>query len=91
MQRLWKENENLSYHTIYLLGAGRVWNSMKENGKSSKGIWDTMMMVFTANEMLFAGIDPKTIRFKRAGCFDVGLECGGWGRIVLELRVEDKP
>ena len=50
-----------------------------------------MMMVFTANEMLFAGIDPNTIRFKRAGCFDVGLECGGWGRIVLELRVEDKP
>lgn len=49
-----------------------------------------LMMVFTANEMLFAGIDPNTIRFKRAGCFDVGLECGGWGRIVLELRVVDK-
>jgi len=47
-----------------------------------------MMMVFAANEMLFAGVDPNTIRFKRAGCFDVGLECGGWGRIVLELRVE---
>lgn len=49
-----------------------------------------LMMVFTANEMLFAGIDPNTIRFKRAGCFDVGLECGGWGRIVLELHVVDK-
>lgn len=48
-----------------------------------------MMMVFTANEMLFAGLDPNQIRFKRSGCFDVGLECGGWGRIVLELRVED--
>jgi len=49
-----------------------------------------MMMVFTANEMLFAGIDPNQIRFKRAGCFDVGLECGGWGKIVLELRVEEQ-
>lgn len=49
-----------------------------------------LMMVFTANEMLFAGIDPNSIRFKRAGCFDVGLECGGWGRIVLELQVVDK-
>jgi uncharacterized repeat protein (TIGR04076 family) len=49
-----------------------------------------MMMVFTANEMLFAGINPNGIRFKRAGCFDVGLECGGWGRIVLELKVEEK-
>ena len=51
---------------------------------------DRMMMVFTASEMLFAGLDPNTIRFKRAGCFDVGLECGGWGRIVLELSVTDK-
>ena len=49
-----------------------------------------LMMVFTANEMLFAGMDPNAIRFKRAGCFDVGLECGGWGRIVLELRVVDQ-
>lgn len=50
-----------------------------------------LMMVFTANEMLFAGMDPNQINFKRASCFDVGIECGGWGRIVLELKVEDKP
>lgn len=50
----------------------------------------SMMMIFTANEMLYAGIDPNEIRFKRASCFDVGIECGGWGRIVLELKVEDK-
>ena len=49
-----------------------------------------MMMIFTANEMLYAGIDPNEIRFKRASCFDVGIECGGWGRIVLELKVEKK-
>lgn len=48
-----------------------------------------MMMVFAANEMLYAGVNPNQIRFKRAGCFDVGLECGGWGRIVLELRLEE--
>lgn len=50
-----------------------------------------MMMVFTANEMLYAGVDPKEIRFKRASCFDVGIECGGWGKIVLELKIEKKP
>jgi uncharacterized repeat protein (TIGR04076 family) len=47
-----------------------------------------LMMIFTASEMMFAGYDPNQIRFKRSGCFDVGLTCGGWGRIVLELRVE---
>ncbi len=49
-----------------------------------------MMMIFTANEMLYAGVDPNEIRFKRASCFDVGIECGGWGRIVLELKIEDR-
>ena len=47
-----------------------------------------MMMIYTANEMLYAGVDPAEIRFKRASCFDVGIECGGWGRIVLELKIE---
>ncbi len=46
--------------------------------------------VFTANELLYAGVDPNEMRFKRAGCFDVGLECGGWGRIVMEIKVEDR-
>jgi len=49
-----------------------------------------LMLVYAANEMLFADVDPNQMMFKRASCFDVGLECGGWGRIVLELKVEDK-
>ena len=49
-----------------------------------------LMMVFAANEMLYAGVDPNEMRCRRAGCFDVGLQCGGWGRVVLELRVEDR-
>ncbi len=24
------------------------------------------------------------------GCFDVGVQCGGWGHIVVELSVEDR-
>ena len=49
-----------------------------------------LMMIFTANEMIYAGIDPNKMRFKRSNRFDVGLQCGGWGRVVLELKVEDK-
>ena len=47
-------------------------------------------MIFAANELLYAGVDPNEMRFKRAGCFDVGVQCGGWGRIVLELSVQDR-
>jgi uncharacterized repeat protein (TIGR04076 family) len=46
--------------------------------------------IFTAKEFLYAGIDPNEMRFKRAGCFDVGIECEGWGRVVMEIRVEDR-
>ena len=46
--------------------------------------------LFTVNELFHAGVDPNEMRFNRAACFDVGLECGGWGRIVVEIKVEDR-
>ena len=46
--------------------------------------------VFAANDLFNAGIEPNEMRFKRAACFDVGLECGGWGRVVMEISVEDR-
>ena len=47
-------------------------------------------MIFASNELVYAGVDPNEMRFKRAGCFDVGVQCGGWGRVVLELSVVDR-
>ena len=47
-------------------------------------------LVFASNELVYAGVDPNEIRLKRTGCFDVGVKCGGWGKIVLELKVEDR-
>jgi uncharacterized repeat protein (TIGR04076 family) len=46
--------------------------------------------VFAANELIYAGVDPNEMRFKRFGCFDVGVRCGGWGHIVMELKVEER-
>jgi len=47
-------------------------------------------LIFASNELFYAGIDPNKMRFRRAGCFDVGVQCGGWGRIVMEIGVEDR-
>ncbi|MBN1574592.1 MAG: TIGR04076 family protein [Deltaproteobacteria bacterium] len=47
-------------------------------------------LVFTANELIYAGADPNEMRFPEVSCPDVGLECGGWGQIVMKLRVEDR-
>ncbi len=41
-------------------------------------------------ELLYAGIDLNEMRFKRFGCPDVGIKCGGWGHIVMEISVEDR-
>jgi len=46
--------------------------------------------VYVANELYYAGVDPNETRFKRVRCFDVGVRCGGWGNIVMELKVEDR-
>lgn len=47
-------------------------------------------LIFTAQELVYAGVDPNQMRFNRAACLDVGLECGGWGRVVVDLRAEEK-
>jgi hypothetical protein len=47
-------------------------------------------LIYTASELFYAGIDPNEMRFKRTGCGDVGVNCGGWGHIIVELRVEDR-
>jgi len=72
-------------------GAGNILTDQCPKKVCAYSLSSALMMVFTANEMLYAGVDPNGIRFRRTGCFDVGLQCGGWGRIVLELRVEDCP
>ena len=46
--------------------------------------------IFAINELVYAGVDPNKIRFKRAGGFDVGVDCGGWGHIIMEVKVEEK-
>jgi uncharacterized repeat protein (TIGR04076 family) len=46
-------------------------------------------LIFASNELFYAGVDPNEMRFKRTGCFDVGVQCGGWGKIVLEMKMID--
>ena len=47
-------------------------------------------LIFAAQELFYAGIDPNEMRIKRGGCFDIGLKCGGWGRIIFEFEFKDR-
>lgn len=47
-------------------------------------------LIFAASELFYAGVDPNQMIFRRSGCFDVGIQCGGWGKVVLEISMTER-
>ncbi len=47
-------------------------------------------LVSRAVTLMWADQDPNKMLFNLAGCSDVGLECGGWGNIAMEIRIKDR-
>jgi uncharacterized repeat protein (TIGR04076 family) len=83
-----------SQHTVgdkfYFDGAGNLLTKHCPEKVCIYALNAATSMIFASNELFYAGVDPNEMRFRRAACFDVGVQCGGWGRIVLELRVKDR-
>ena len=53
-------------------------------------IGQTQSLIFAAQELVYAGIDPNDMRFNIVGCGDVGVKCGGWGKVTMKLSVSKK-
>jgi len=75
---------------FYFDGAGNLITKLHPKRICIYALSSIAPLIFTSNELFYAGVDPNKMRFKRTGCFDVGVECGGWGHIVMELRVEER-
>jgi uncharacterized repeat protein (TIGR04076 family) len=75
---------------FYFDGAGNLITKLAPKRICAYALSIMSPLIFTAAEMFYAGVDPNKMRFKRAGCFDVGVACGGWGNIVLELQMQDR-
>ncbi len=75
---------------FYFDGAGNLITKLCPNRVCIYALSSIASLIFTSNELFYAGVDPNEMRFKRAGCFDVGVQCGGWGHIVMELTVEER-
>ncbi len=75
---------------LYFDGAGNLLTARCPKKVCVYALHAATAMIFAANELFYAGVDPNQMRFKRAGCFDVGIQCGGWGRVVLELKMIDR-
>ena len=74
---------------FYLDGAGNLIAKLCPEKMCIYAVSALQHAVFAVGELLLAGVEPNEMRFKRTGCFDVGGQCGGWGRVVLEVRTED--
>jgi uncharacterized repeat protein (TIGR04076 family) len=75
---------------FYFDGAGNLISKLSPKKICIYALSSLTNLIFSAGELFMAGVDPNEIRFKRTGCFDVGVKCGGWGRIVMEIKVEDR-
>ena len=75
---------------FYLDGAGNLISKLCPKRMCLYAVSALKPAVFAVNELFYAGVDPNGLRFNRTGCSDVGVECGGWGRLVMEIRVEDR-
>jgi len=75
---------------LYFDGAGNLLTKLCPKRVCIYALAAVEKLVFASNELFYTGADPNEMRFRRVGCFDVGVQCGGWGHIVLELSMEDR-
>ena len=80
-----------SKHTVgtrfYFSGDGNLLSKVAPSKVCAFALPIMTQAIFGIQELWYAGVDPNELCFKRGGCFDVGVRCGGWGHIVLEAKV----
>lgn len=72
---------------FYFDGAGNLLTKYNPNKICIFALGAIDHLIYAAHELFYAGIDPNLMRFKRAHCGDIGLKCGGWGQILMEISV----
>jgi uncharacterized repeat protein (TIGR04076 family) len=75
---------------FYFDGAGNLLTKLNPKRICIYALGALSTPIYTAIELFYAGANPNEMRFNRVGCIDVGVECGGWGRIALEVKMEDR-
>ena len=75
---------------FYFDGAGNLITKLNPKRVCVHALSALSGPIIVANELFYAGVDPNEMRLNRVGCFDVGIHCGGWGHVVLEMKIEDR-
>lgn len=75
---------------FYFDGAGNLLTKLCPKKICIYALGQIDHLIYTAQELFYAGIDPNEMHFKRASCIDIGLKCGGWGNVLMEFRMVDR-
>ncbi|TXT64329.1 MAG: hypothetical protein BAJALOKI1v1_580009 [Promethearchaeota archaeon] len=75
---------------FYFDGAGNLITKLSPKKICIFALAELDKLIFAATELIYAGADPNQIRFNKASCTDIGLKCGGWGQIVMKMKVVDR-
>ena len=75
---------------FYFTGDGNLLTKLCPSRMCMSALNTAGGLVSNATTFMWAGGDPNEMPFTVAGCSDVGLKCGGWGHIVLKVKVEDR-
>ncbi len=71
-------------------GAGNLLTKLNPSKVCIFALHSLSALIYGVQELIYADVDPNKICFNRVGCHDVGVRCGGWGNIVMEVKVEDR-
>jgi len=75
---------------FYFDGAGNLITKLNPKRLCIFALQPLAGMIYGLHELFYAGNDNPQAAFSRAGCFDVGVRCGGWGHVAMEVRMEDR-
>ncbi len=74
---------------VYFDGYGNLIKELNPERLCIFALSSLSTVIFAAQELVYAGIPPGKLHFNSTGCIDVGLMCGGWGKVVLKLTAEN--
>jgi uncharacterized repeat protein (TIGR04076 family) len=75
---------------FYFDGSGNLITKLSPKRICISALTAMAPLISAANELYYAGVDSNELRFKRTACHDVGLQCGGWGNVAFEIKVEKR-
>ncbi len=73
---------------LYFDGFGCLIPEMNPKRTCAFAISSISQLIWTAQELVYAGVDPNEMHLNKVCCIDVGVKCGGIGNVVFAFKAE---